>query len=154
MNLPDEIISMIISQANIDTKIKLGDAIPSFRTEIRRNMKPTVEYDANGDKIKRWVRGKEKVVITYYGDTKSIKSESWYKNDKLSREDGPAVIKFYRNGNRYYEMWYKNGKRNRDGAPAVIYWFGNGNEHIERWYKDGRQDRKDGPAETQWNIYG
>jgi hypothetical protein len=51
-------------------------------------------------------------------------SQFWYKDGKLHREDGPAVI--FKNGGK---QWYKYSKRHREDGPAVIvyngdkYWF-------------------------------
>ena len=44
----------------------------------------------------------------------------WYLNEKLHREDGPAVECAYG-----YKAWYLNGKRHREGGPA------------EEWAKKG-----------------
>lgn len=52
--------------------------------------------------------------------TKSIRtiisngSESWYLNEFLHREDGPAIK--YKNGS---QIWYLNGKCHRMNGPAV-----------------------------------
>jgi hypothetical protein len=40
--------------------------------------------------------------------------KSWYLNDKLHREDGPACK--YSDGSKY---WYLNGKLHRKDGPAV-----------------------------------
>jgi hypothetical protein len=55
--------------------------------------------------------------------------ERWFKNDKLHRLDGPALI--YTNGTEY---WYKDGELHRLNGPAITYsngdefWFVNGIE--------------------------
>ncbi len=61
--------------------------------------------------------------------TGSDGTQYWYKEWKLHREDGPAII--YTNGN---QRWYKDGKLHREDGPAVIY--PNGEQY---WYKDGEQ---------------
>ena len=38
----------------------------------------------------------------------------WYLNDKIHREDGPAIE--YANG---YKSWWLNNKRHREDGPAV-----------------------------------
>ena len=48
----------------------------------------------------------------------------WYLNDKLHREDGPAVE--LKNGTN---LWYLNGKRHREDGPAIEYANG-----TKRWY--------------------
>ena len=44
----------------------------------------------------------------------------WYLNDKLHREDGPAVE--CADG---YKSWHLNGKRHREDGPAVESAYGN-----------------------------
>ena len=120
---------------------------------IHRNDGPAKEY-INGDK-------------------------SWYQNNKLHREDGPARIK------DQTESWYENDKLHRDGdKPAVIihydtptrpkgkeWWVkgvpyresGPAKEYVNggyEYYKDGKLHREDGPAryinkdEESWYING
>ena len=59
-----------------------------------------------------------------------------YKNEKLHREDGPAII--YSNGSK---VWYRNGLCHRDDGPAVI-----DSDGFKAWYKNGLYHRDDGPA--------
>jgi hypothetical protein len=64
----------------------------------------------------------------------------WYLNDKLHREDGPAVE--WANGDKY---WYLNGKRHREDGPAVEqangdkYWYLNGVNLTEEEYRKSTQ---------------
>jgi len=73
-----------------------------------------------------------------------------YKNNRLHRDDGPAVETAY--GEKY---WYKHGQRHRDDGPAIEY--ANGNKH---WYKHGQRHRDDGPAVEfedggeEWHTHG
>ena len=48
----------------------------------------------------------------------------WYQNDKLHRDNGPAVI--YNDGEK---RWYINGKLHRENGPAIIYPDGS-----KKWY--------------------
>ena len=64
-------------------------------------------------------------------------TKRWFLDDKLHREDGPAVE--YVNGSK---EWYLNGKCHRVDGPAVEYdygtkyWFLNGVEYTEaEWSK-------------------
>jgi hypothetical protein len=50
----------------------------------------------------------------------------WYKDDKLHREDGPAVE--YKDG---VNCWYKNGLLHREDGPAMII------DKKNFWYLDG-----------------
>jgi hypothetical protein len=63
----------------------------------------------------------------------------WYLNDKLHREDGPAIE--YSDGDK---AWYLNGLRHREDGPAFEYTNGN-----KFWYLNGKQHREDGPA-VEW----
>ena len=47
------------------------------------------------------------------------KGEFWLLNDKLHREDGPAVI--YRRHGLVQKEWYLNGKHHRVDGPAIEY---------------------------------
>jgi antitoxin component YwqK of YwqJK toxin-antitoxin module len=66
------------------------------------------------------------------------------------REDGPAYIYFWPNGNKKLEIWYLNGLRTKLDGPAVIEYYDNGNKKEEQWYVSEEQHRIDGPA---WIIY-
>ena len=74
----------------------------------------------------------------------------WYKDDKLHREDGPAVV--YSNGDK---VWALNGEPHRVNGPAAVYFCGN-----KLWYLNGRLHRIDGPAienidgNNFWYLYG
>ena len=85
--------------------------------------------------------------------------KEWYIDDRLHREDGPAIE--CSDGTK---SWWLNGKRHREGNPAVEYadghksWWLNGKRHredgpaVERsdgtksWYLNGELHREDGPA--------
>jgi hypothetical protein len=60
----------------------------------------------------------------------------WFLNDKLHREDGPAVE--WANGTK---QWYINGQRHREDGPAIEYADG-----TKQWYLNGERHREDGPA--------
>lgn len=54
--------------------------------------------------------------------------ERYYLNDKLHREDGPAVIY---HGTKY---WYKHGLRHREDGPATEWYDGK-----KDWYYNGKK---------------
>ena len=66
--------------------------------------------------------------------------KSWYLNDKLHREDGPAVE--WPNG---YKSWYLNGQRHREDGPAVEradgskFWYLNDEELTEQEFNNRTQ---------------
>jgi hypothetical protein len=68
-------------------------------------------------------------MITYTVTVNAAKTKRWYLNDKLHREDGPAVE--CADGSKY---WYLNDKRHREDGPAVEY--ADGTKH---WYLNGEQ---------------
>ena len=80
---------------------------------------------------------KPKKHVVYYPGTKK-KYREWYTlNDKRHREDGPASIHYYKNGNIKMEYYYINGKRHREDGPSDIYYYENGNISSEYYYING-----------------
>jgi hypothetical protein len=63
-------------------------------------------------------------------------TKRWYINNKLHREDGPAVE--CADG---YKAWYINGKLHRENGPAAEYADGD-----KWWYINGKLHRENGPA--------
>jgi hypothetical protein len=63
-------------------------------------------------------------------------TKEWWSNDKLHREDGPALEnKIGTKG------WYINGRLHREDGPAIE--RANGDKE---WYLNGKRHREDGPA--------
>ena len=63
----------------------------------------------------------------------------WWKEDMIYREDGPATIEYYENGNKEEERWYKDDKIHRKDGPAIIYYSRSGIKWEKQWYKNGRR---------------
>ncbi len=83
-------------------------------------------------------------------DPEGITEESWYVHNKLSREDGPAVIISYHNlDNTVEERWYKNGILDRDQiahpGPTISIYSDRGLIN-EQWIINGELHRINGPA--------
>jgi hypothetical protein len=82
--------------------------------------------------------------------TYSDGTQAWWLNDKLHREDGPAIIR--PDGNK---SWFLNGKRHMEDGPAYI--DSNG---TQEWYLNGNLHREDGPAiiwpdgRQEWYLNG
>ena len=80
--------------------------------------------------------------ITYEVIVEDSGTKKWYLNDKLHREDGPAVE--WVEGDKF---WYLNGKRHREDGPAIEYsngdkfWFLN-----DEIYREEEFNRKMSPA--------
>ena len=79
-----------------------------------------------------------KVEREYY-DTGQLKSEKWYKNGVLHKEDGPAVIKYYTDGITFMEEWYKEGTMHREDGPAIIHYNNNGEIEKYSYYIEYKQ---------------
>ena len=64
-------------------------------------------------------------------------------NDKYHREDGPAYISYYINGNVRQKIYYINGKRHREDGPAYIYYYKNVNICREEYWLNGESYSKE-----------
>ncbi len=96
----------------------------------------------------------------------------WYKNGRIHRNDGPAVIHddvlgYYKHEvphrvdgpaiqcfNSRSERWWMNGKLHRVDGPAVIE-----NDYCTQWWRDGELHRIAGPADIStdsrtWYVHG
>ena len=84
------------------------------------------------------------VTVDFSGTTR------WRVNNKLHRDDGPAV-EYINSG----KEWWINGIRHRDDGPAIEY--DNGDLY---WYQNGELHREDGPAMVdadgtkEWYLHG
>jgi len=103
-----------------------------------------------------------KKMITYTVKVDEHGAKYWYVNNKLHREDGPAIE--YASGSK---SWYVNDKRHREDGPAIEcadgtkYWYVNDKRHrsdgpavegasgTKSWYVNGKLHREDGPA-VEW----
>ena len=75
-------------------------------------------------------------MITYEVKVYADGTKKWYLNDKLHRQDGPAIE--WANGGK---KWYLNNEFHREDGPAVE--WANGDKE---WYFKGKRHRQDGPA--------
>ncbi|MFZ6673696.1 hypothetical protein [Undibacterium sp. Xuan67W] len=62
----------------------------------------------------------------------TIQQKSWYLNDELHREDGPAIE--YSDGGK---EWWINGERHRDDGPACIYKDPDEGDFFYEWFRNG-----------------
>ena len=95
--------------------------------------------------MKYHIYTKEKGLIETDDITNEIKRLIWH------REDGPAAIRYYENGQRSHEAWFLNDKRHREDEPAVIKYYENGQRSHEAWFLNDKLHREDGPAEIGYN---
>lgn len=82
-------------------------------------------------------------MITYKVKVDAEGNKEWYLNDKLHREDGPAIE--YANGTK---KWFLNGELHRHDGPAFEDTNG-----TKMWYLNGLPHREDGPAVQCSNGY-
>ena len=57
---------------------------------------------------------------------------TYYIFNKIHRENGPAHVSWYKNGQKMYDMYYINGEYHREDGPAIEY----ANDDKE-WWLDG-----------------
>lgn len=75
-------------------------------------------------------------------------SHRWFKDGKLHRENGPAIV--YEDGT--HEWWF-HGKRHRENGPASTHTNGE-----QEWWIHDQLHREDGPAliwsngDKQWYL--
>jgi len=60
--------------------------------------------------------------------------QRWMIGDKLHRENGPAVIRYYNNGLVNYKRWYKDHKLHRLDGPAIVKYDESGKIKYQGWY--------------------
>ena len=88
-------------------------------------------------------------VIVYY-ENGNIKSEEYYIDGERHREDGPTQISYYSDGLISEVSYFLNGIRHRDQAPAIQTFYNNGKKSSELYYINNRLHREDGPAIAYW----
>ena len=68
------------------------------------------------------------------------KTETWNRHGKTHRLNGPAVTHLsYETGNLQVKFWKNDDKVNRKDGPAIIRYYENGNVMVETWYGDHEQ---------------
>lgn len=71
-------------------------------------------------------------------------SKGWYRNGKLHRENGPALI--WANGD---QSWYIDGVQHRADGPAYVSACG----RHKAWFFNGKFHRENGPAIERNNSW-
>ena len=90
--------------------------------------------------------------ICYYKD--GTTSEKWDSSKTPHREDGPARIKYYKDGAIEYEDYYVEGKSHREDGPARIGYYKDGSIYYECYYIEDKYHREDGPAIMRYSEDG
>lgn len=104
-------------------------------------------------KIKHYFQGKDLIQRIYYNEKNkpylildyyinncgSVKSEVYVNhNNHYHNDNGPAIITYYKNGNKNEEYYYKNGIpfRHDQSLPIYIKYFKNQKVYMKQ-YQDG-----------------
>lgn len=88
----------------------------------------------------------KKFKSNYYPNGK-LESVCYYNESSLfHREDGPAVIEYFMNGDIAYELFYFNGNFHREDGPAVIRYKRKGELDHKSFYIHGKRHNENGPA--------
>ena len=74
--------------------------------------------------------------LTFYHPDGTLKSELWFDEDKAHRVDGPAYVRYHRDGSRR-EHWYRDHQRHRTNGPALVEWARDGSIRQARWWIGG-----------------
>ncbi|MCP4649546.1 MAG: hypothetical protein GY853_05635, partial [PVC group bacterium] len=79
-----------------------------------------------------------------------------HRNSKgeLHNENGPAYVRFYRDGQKKYEEYCIKGNLHNKNEPAIIFWHENGQKRYEGYYIDGKRHNENGPACIYWYDSG
>lgn len=154
-----------------ETDFKMSDLSDEQRLEVmeknrsladpvwlakREKFTGTKSFKQEGKRVKAWFEDGD-IVRKIEGSW-----ETWYKNGKLSREDGPARIQYSdvknSDGSRqaFKAEWIIDGAPHRkDGGPTnVTYYTGGSKEYPyrEEWRSGGTLHREDGPAFIQYRT--
>lgn len=151
--IPIEILSLIISNSDFETKTKFL-FLEGTRNEAIKHLK-VVESVVLGLKAKSWYDGKELRVQCLYYESGAIKRIGFYHNGVLDNgDDKPALISKYENGALEGMEWVRNGEYEReDDKPTIVTWYPNGVLRSELWVKEGLVDRIHKPAYIKYADY-
>jgi hypothetical protein len=85
-------------------------------------------------------------------DEGHVTGEEHYRDGKLHREGGPAVVWHYANG-LTIEDYYRDGERHRESGPAHFMRFVDGATE-ESYFRNGKLHCMDGPAYIRHDANG
>ena len=90
----------------------------------------------------------KKKYIIYTKEKGKIETDNCDDFKDLTRHkvDGPAIQRFYDNGQLLRAQYYINGKRHREDGPAHQRFYANAQLYFESYWLNGKMHRLDGPA--------
>lgn len=95
-----------------------------------------------------------RVYMEYYANG-SLYRELYYEDDKVHRDNGPAIITYGLRGNVISELYLQNDLYHRDNdLPALERYNDSGNKTCEEWYISGKLHRNVGPAAIWYRSGG
>lgn len=147
-----------LNRVSEDGKVILPAAIHYYQNEN----KASESYYKNGSLYRD--DDLPSIVEYYYNGNGKIETETWYDDGYIHRENGPAIISYFKNenkenknNNKKSEKWYKKGKNYREPKieptgeivylPSIIHYYKNGNKEEDVWTDEhGNTHRVNGPA--------
>tara|TARA_R110002049_G_scaffold1641_3_gene12448 strand:+ start:14820 stop:15728 length:909 start_codon:yes stop_codon:yes gene_type:complete len=76
--------------------------------------------------------------------------EDWRIDGRHHREDAPAYIERYPDGQISHELWCLHGQWHREGEPARRLWRADGQLWGEEWYINSKHHNEAGPSSIWW----
>mgnify|MGYP002507824257 CR=1 FL=1 len=95
-----------------------------------------------------------KPIREYYNNGKIRRKLYRNINDELHRENEPAWIEYYKNGNIKSIDYYINGVSHREDGPAIIGYYENGEVRFKTYFINDKIHKEDGPANIYYNEDG
>src|SRR5690554_3513272 len=109
--IPEELVVLILSHSDMNTKGKFLSLSKKWNSEANRNMNFSVKQHGR-DRIEV-LKDKdielEKVFRRNSMGEEYLSTIRWYKDGYKHKEDGPAEIGWYENGTKSHEFWYYKG---------------------------------------------
>jgi antitoxin component YwqK of YwqJK toxin-antitoxin module len=84
--------------------------------------------------------------ISYYVNG-NVQCAAWYKEGIRHRIDGPAFLDYHDDGSLREESWCRGDEFHREDGPSRVVYLKNGSKTYEAYHKNGKRHREDGPAE-------
>lgn len=91
--------------------------------------------------------------IRRWYDNGQLSCEEWRVNGLFHRLDGPALRWWYKRGRLEREAWYINGNRHRLDGPAFRSWYGDGHLEEESWYINGVRYETEAEFQVAVDLY-
>lgn len=124
-------------------------------------MKPYLKYYKSGNLwIEQYMNNCDEFhkenspAIIEYWPNGNIKNKKYHINGVKHRENGPAEISYFENAIVDSERYCINGKYNRENGPAIIQYYENGNIYLETYMIDNKIHRFYGPSSLIYRKNG